>query len=53
MPTHRSFGTHLIEQSFVSQLRGKAKLSFQPSGVVCELDIPLASLKPGSLPQPG
>jgi two-component sensor histidine kinase len=52
-PTHRSFGTRLIEQSFVSQLQGKARLSFEPSGVVCELDIPLASLKPGSLSRPG
>ena len=45
MPTHRSFGTRLIEHSFVSQLRGQAHLTFEPSGVVCVLDIPLASLK--------
>jgi two-component sensor histidine kinase len=44
-PTHRSFGTQLIEHSFVNQLQAKARLSFEPSGVVCELDIPLASLK--------
>jgi two-component sensor histidine kinase len=45
-PTRRSFGTRLIEHSFVSQLKGQAHLSFEPSGVVCVLDIPLASLKP-------
>jgi two-component sensor histidine kinase len=45
-PTHRSFGTRLIEQSFVSQLQGQAKLAFEPSGVVCTLTIPIASLKP-------
>ena len=45
-PTRRSFGTRLIEYSFVSQLQGEAHLSFQPSGAVCILDIPLASLKP-------
>lgn len=45
-PTHRSFGSRLIEHSFVSQLQGKAHLTFEPSGVVCILDIPLASLKP-------
>ena len=45
-PTHRSFGTRLIEHSFVSQLHGEARLTFEPSGVVCVLDIPLASLKP-------
>lgn len=49
-PTHRSFGTRLIEQSFVSQLQSEARLSFEPSGVVCELDIPLASLKPENPP---
>jgi len=46
VPTHRSFGSRLIEHSFVSQLQGEAHLTFEPSGVVCVLDIPLASLKP-------
>lgn len=46
VPTHRSFGTRLIEHSFVSQLQGEARLRFEPSGVVCVLDIPLAALKP-------
>ncbi|MGA7808242.1 sensor histidine kinase [Bradyrhizobium sp.] len=45
-PTHASFGTRLIEQGFVGELRGEAHLSFAPSGVVCNLDIPLASLAP-------
>lgn len=45
-PTRRSFGTRLIEHSFVSQLQGQAQLSFPPSGVVCVLTIPVASLKP-------
>jgi len=46
MPTRQSFGTRLIEQGFVGELRGEAHLSFEPSGVVCKLDIPLASLVP-------
>lgn len=45
VPTRRSFGSRLIERSFVGQLQGEAKLTFEPSGVVCILDIPLASLK--------
>ncbi len=45
-PKRTSFGTRLIEHSFVSQLQGKAHLSFEPTGVVCVLDIPVASLKP-------
>jgi two-component sensor histidine kinase len=43
-PTRQNFGTRLIEQGFVGELRGKAHLSFEPSGVVCKVDIPLASL---------
>jgi two-component sensor histidine kinase len=46
IPTHRSFGSRLIEHSFVRQLQGEAQLTFEPSGVVCVLDIPLAALKP-------
>jgi len=48
-PSHRSFGSRLIEHSFVNQLQGRANLDFAVSGVVCTLDIPLVSLKP---PQP-
>jgi hypothetical protein len=29
----------------VRQLNGEAELKFEPSGVVCVLDIPLAALK--------
>jgi two-component sensor histidine kinase len=49
-PTRRGFGTRLIEHSFVRQLQGEARLTFQPSGVVCLLDIPLASLRPSLNP---
>jgi two-component sensor histidine kinase len=45
-PTRHSFGTRLIEQGFVGELKGKAHLDFPPSGVICRLDIPLASLAP-------
>jgi two-component sensor histidine kinase len=45
-PTKRSFGTRLIEHSFVRQLHGEAQLDFAPTGVICTLDIPLASLVP-------
>jgi two-component sensor histidine kinase len=46
LPTRRSFGTELIEHSLVSQLQAETQLTFDPSGVVCLLDIPLASLRP-------
>lgn len=45
-PSRQGFGTRLIEKGFVGELKGRAHLSFDPSGVVCELDIPLASLAP-------
>lgn len=45
-PTRRGFGTRLIEHSFSRQLGGEAQLTFAPSGLVCVLDIPVASLKP-------
>jgi two-component sensor histidine kinase len=46
VPKRRGFGTRLIEHSFVSQLQGEAHMTFETSGIVCVLDIPLASLKP-------
>jgi two-component sensor histidine kinase len=46
--TRRGFGSRLIEHSFVSQLQGVAKLTFEPSGVVCFLNVPLAALKPNN-----
>jgi hypothetical protein len=36
----------LIEHSFVNQLKGQSQLTFDRSGAVCMLDIPLESLKP-------
>jgi two-component sensor histidine kinase len=46
LPTRRSFGAQLIEHSLVSQLQAEVQLTFDPLGVVCLLDIPLASLRP-------
>jgi two-component sensor histidine kinase len=44
-PTRRSFGTRLIENSLARLLHGDARLRFKPSGVICEFDFPLASLR--------
>jgi two-component sensor histidine kinase len=44
-PTRRSFGTYLIEHTLARQLRGEARLRFDPAGVICEFDIPLAHLR--------
>jgi two-component sensor histidine kinase len=53
IPARQSFGTLLIEQDFVGELRGEAHLSFEPSGVVCKLDIPLAMLIPAKPTEDG
>jgi two-component sensor histidine kinase len=44
-PVRRSFGMQLIEIGFVGQLAGNANVSFDPAGVVCSFDIPLASIQ--------
>ncbi|MEO8316946.1 MAG: sensor histidine kinase [Bradyrhizobium sp.] len=42
-PTRQSFGTRLIE-TLGRQLKGDVKLTYEPSGFVYRLDVPLASL---------
>ncbi len=42
-PTRQSFGTRLIE-TLGRQLKGSVKLTYEPSGFVYMLDVPLASL---------
>ena len=42
-PTKQSFGTRLIE-TLGRQLKGDVKLTYEPSGFVYSLDVPLASL---------
>ncbi len=42
-PTRRSFGTRMME-SLGQQLNGEVKLSYDPSGFVYSLDVPLRSI---------
>jgi two-component sensor histidine kinase len=55
-PTHRSFGMRLIQHSFVNQLQGTARVRFEPTGLICELDVPLtviqADLAPATQSRP-
>ena len=44
-PAKRGFGTQLIERSLARLLHGDARLRFEASGVTCEFDFPLASLR--------
>ena len=41
-PSPAGFGSRLIEEAAPHMLHGKAKLSFEPDGVRCLLDVPLA-----------
>jgi two-component sensor histidine kinase len=42
-PTRQGFGTRFIEGSVTSELRGTARLSFDPPGLCCTMVIPLTS----------
>jgi two-component sensor histidine kinase len=43
-PPRRGFGTRLIHR-LADQLHGDARLRFEPAGIVCKLDVPLADLR--------
>lgn len=44
-PSRKSFGSRLIEQALPGQLDGEARLKFEPEGLACEVNIPLAALQ--------
>ena len=43
VPDRKSFGSKLIEQSLLGGIDGRAKLSFDPSGLACQMTIPIIS----------
>ncbi|MEF2073064.1 sensor histidine kinase [Consotaella aegiceratis] len=49
-PTTQGFGSRLIERNLAMQFAGRAKLHFDPAGVVFDLCAPLAA--DGGVPQP-
>lgn len=44
-PVTKSFGSRFIAQALPGQLKGEARLVFEPSGLVCDVNIPLSSLQ--------
>jgi len=42
-PTRQGFGSRFIEGSVATELRGNARLSFDPAGLCCTMSIPLTS----------
>jgi len=41
-PERRGFGSRLIERSLAQDLGGAATIAFEPAGVVCDVDAPIA-----------
>ena len=39
------FGSRFIEGSVASELQGKARLDYDPAGVVCTMEIPLEEVQ--------
>ncbi|WP_310347529.1 PAS domain S-box protein [Methylobacterium sp. BE186] len=44
-PTRKGFGSRLIERSFAAEVGGEVKLTYAPTGLVCRLEAPLASMQ--------
>ncbi len=42
-PQRRGFGSRLLERSLAADLDGEVQIAFEPSGVVCRIDAPLAT----------
>jgi two-component sensor histidine kinase len=45
-PERQGFGTRFVEGSVKSELQGRAVLDYDPSGLVCTMDIPLEETEP-------
>jgi PAS domain S-box-containing protein len=41
LPTRRGFGTRLIERSLATDVGGEVRLTYEPAGVVCVMNVPL------------
>jgi two-component sensor histidine kinase len=40
-PTHKGFGSQVIERGLAHELEGDVQLDYRPEGVVCTIDIPV------------
>lgn len=41
-PTRKGFGSRLIQDGLARELNGVVHLHYEPSGVICEMDVPLS-----------
>lgn len=44
-PKQKNFGSRFIEQALPGQLQGEARLIFEPTGLICGINIPVSSLR--------
>ena len=44
-PARRGFGSRLIERSFAAEVGGEVRLTYAPTGLVCQLEAALASMQ--------
>lgn len=47
-PTHRGFGSRLIERNITGQLGGKLDLDYRPDGLHCKIELPLSDDRPSA-----
>jgi PAS domain S-box-containing protein len=45
-PTHRGFGTRLLERGLPHELHGRLRMEFRPEGLACAIAAPLSALAP-------
>ncbi|MDO9713015.1 HWE histidine kinase domain-containing protein [Paracraurococcus lichenis] len=43
-PTHRGFGTRLLERGLTGELQATTRLRFEPEGLRCDIDMPLPAV---------
>jgi two-component sensor histidine kinase len=39
-PSHKGFGSHVIERGLAHELQGEVRLDYPTSGVVCTINVP-------------
>ncbi|MEA2928842.1 MAG: hypothetical protein QOG38_1270 [Hyphomicrobiales bacterium] len=44
-PTRTGFGSRMIERALATQLSGQVAIAYEPAGVVCTIDAPLAAIR--------
>lgn len=42
-PTHRGFGSRLVERTLAEDLDGEVRLDYRPAGLVCSIEAPLST----------